>query len=170
MPLNQKERMYLQRRLGWSPDGPGMYGAAIRAPAEALRSWAFDSGIAEITAHNLNVPGCRPKTDYNPAKPPINDCRDAFRHAYWHALMAQRNRESAIALSDAYERSNPNNYRELYMDLHNDLEGRRIGDENRFASPAQLENTVAKSIEKGDLISNISKLMPLLIGRRRMRM
>lgn len=172
VPLAPKEQMDLHRRFGWSRDGRGQLSAALRAPVEAFRSWAFDSSDATMRAYNLDIPGCRPNVDYNPqSRAVVNDCRDAFRHAYWNALMAQRDEGKAAMLADAYERANPNDYKEHFMDLYNNRKGRRIGAANRLATPAELSDAVARALANGELISNIDKMAPFVnaLQRRRMR-
>ncbi|MDX1100650.1 hypothetical protein GOL81_14700 [Sinorhizobium medicae] len=149
------QREKLAAEFGWSPEGMGKYEAALRAgPLNGLAAWG-DSRTASAVAPELNVPECAPGNGYARAnKRPHNDCRDAFRHAYWSALMAQRDEEDAAMLGDAYERSSKGPYAEVYMDLYNNRVGRRIGSANKDASGEQIFDLVADELEKRRLITS----------------
>lgn len=153
--LAEFQREKLAAEFGWSSEGMGEYETALRAgPLNGLAAWQ-DSRTASAAAPELNVPGCAPGNGYAVAnKNPHNDCRDAFRHAYWSALMAQRDEESAARLGDAHERSSKGPYPEVYMDLHNNRVGRRIGAANKDASREQIFDLVAGELEKRRLITD----------------
>ncbi|MGH8884617.1 MAG: DUF6973 domain-containing protein [Egibacteraceae bacterium] len=100
---------------------------------------------------------------YSPGREPTrgeaNDGHlDAFRHAYWNALMAREfGQEFARKFANAHEGVtqggrpvNPAD-REA-MDLYNNEVGRRIAAEHPDASPEELADLVEQSIERGDMV------------------
>ncbi|MBN7811052.1 hypothetical protein J0A68_08800 [Algoriphagus sp. H41] len=88
-----------------------------------------------------------------------NDCSDAFRHAYWNALMTRSNGVASAALfGTAHECvvSNPN--LENQMDLHNNNIGRTIASNNPSLSNSDIVGQILNSITNGELriISNLA--------------
>jgi hypothetical protein len=83
-----------------------------------------------------------------------DDQNDAFRHAYWNALMAVAyGTDWASRFATAHE-GNPKNdapAREA-MDLYNNEVGRRIGEEHPFASNDELADYVEEALRNGELI------------------
>ena len=79
--------------------------------------------------------------------------RDAFRHAYWNALMTQQyGNEWTKAFATAHE-GLPGNYAELEaMDLYNNEVGRSIGAKNMSATPEELAKLVGQSLNQGKLL------------------
>lgn len=77
---------------------------------------------------------------------------DAFRHAYWNALMTKRHgADYAKQFADAHE-TNPNQPAdEKEMDLHNNEVGRRIAMENPNATDEELANLIMQAVERGEL-------------------
>ena len=77
---------------------------------------------------------------------------DAFRHAYWNALMVKADGEVlAKEFADAHEK-NPNQpAKEKAMDLHNNSVGRSIGMRHRRSSDAMIANEVDKALKKYQL-------------------
>lgn len=79
--------------------------------------------------------------------------RDAFRHAYWNALMTQQYGENwTRAFATAHEGVPGNTANREAMDLYNNEVGRSIGAANRNASPEQLANLVEQSLNQGKLV------------------
>ncbi len=79
--------------------------------------------------------------------------RDAFRHAYWNALMTQQYGENwTKAFATAHEGVPGNTANREAMDLYNNEVGRSIGAANRNATPEQLANLVEQSLNQGKLV------------------
>lgn len=78
---------------------------------------------------------------------------DAFRHAYWNALMTQRyGEEWAREFATAHERNPSSNHIPVGMDLHNNEVGRSIAQANPDASPEQLANLVEQAVKDGKMV------------------
>ncbi len=78
---------------------------------------------------------------------------DAFRHAYWNALMAQRYGEDwAAEFATAHERNPDSHATPVAMDLHNNEVGRRIAMENPDASPDELAALVEQAVRDGEMV------------------
>lgn len=78
--------------------------------------------------------------------------RDAFRHAYWNALMTQQFGENwTRAFATAHEGGPGNPANREAMDLYNNEVGRSIGAANRNATPEQLANLVEQALTQGKL-------------------
>ena len=116
--------------------------AFVRAHPWAARAFATDRRIAEAeTVARFGHNGS-------------DDESDAFRHAYWNALMAfDRGEALARLLADAHEVL-PSNDPATRMDLHNNAVGRRIGVE-LAASPVEDEDVlipmVLTALDSGEL-------------------
>ncbi len=79
--------------------------------------------------------------------------RDAFRHAYWNALMTQQYGENwTRAFATAHEGGPGNTANREAMDLYNNEVGRSIGAANRNATPEQLADLVEQSLNQGKLV------------------
>lgn len=77
---------------------------------------------------------------------------DAFRHAYWSALMTREiGFLNTKAITDSHEESDTNPPDEKAMDLHNNLQGMVIAIKNRRATDEQLANLCAKALKEGKL-------------------
>ncbi len=87
-----------------------------------------------------------------------NDRGDAFRHAYWNALMTKDfGGDFAIAFSTAHETqfSLQPNLGEAFMDLHNNSIGVEIAVSSPKASNEQLQTLVMVALNygiKGDIL------------------
>ncbi|WP_405180612.1 hypothetical protein OG225_05060 [Nocardia sp. NBC_01377] len=78
---------------------------------------------------------------------------DAFRHAYWNALMTQRfGEEWTTEFATAHEKSGGNVPQREAMDLYNNERGRQIALANPGASPAELQQIIKTEIENGTLL------------------
>ena len=83
----------------------------------------------------------------------IDNQTDAFRHAYGSALMTQKFGEDWTALFTAAHEGRENNYQASEsMDLYNNEVGRNIALANPDASPEELADLVAHSVENGDMV------------------
>lgn len=79
--------------------------------------------------------------------------RDAFRHAFWSAQLAQKyGAEWATAFTTAHEGVPGNWANREAMDLHNNSVGIQIGAANRNASPEQLANLVEQAVNQGKTV------------------
>jgi hypothetical protein len=79
--------------------------------------------------------------------------RDAFRHAYWNALMTDRLGENVTArFATAHEGAPDNPADREAMDLYNNEVGRRIAVENPGASDEELADLIQDALENGELI------------------
>jgi uncharacterized Zn-binding protein involved in type VI secretion len=79
--------------------------------------------------------------------------RDAFRHAYWNALMTSRNGEEWTSqYATAHEASSGNPAAREAMDLYNNEMGRAIAAHNPGATDEQLAALIYRAVEDGDLL------------------
>ncbi|MEO9328556.1 DUF6973 domain-containing protein [Gordonia aurantiaca] len=75
---------------------------------------------------------------------------DAFRHAYWNALMTERfGEEWTERFTNAHEGLGGNPAHREAMDLYNNEVGRRIATANPDASPDELAVLVDKAVDEG---------------------
>lgn len=78
---------------------------------------------------------------------------DAFRHAYWNALMTRRFGEGfATEYATAHEAGQNNPGPREAMDLYNNELGRRIAVENPEASDAELQQLIKDAVERGEAV------------------
>lgn len=78
---------------------------------------------------------------------------DAFRHAYWNALMTKRLGEDfAIRFASAHEGAGGNPADREAMDLYNNEVGRRIATQHPNASEEELADLVQQAIRGGDMV------------------
>ncbi|MGE2689037.1 DUF6973 domain-containing protein [Mycolicibacterium pulveris] len=83
----------------------------------------------------------------------IGNHRDAFRHAYWNALMTERfGEEWAREYATAHERKPANTAADEAMDLYNNEIGRAIATANPDASPEQLSDMVHEAVQNGETV------------------
>jgi len=145
----------LKQEFDWTPNGAGKITAGI-----FLTGWYDAYSFKKYAEHakqyaaNLNVRYCSPNVDYVPRRGHLghNDCRDAFRHAYWNALMAKHSESDAKQAGDSYERTSVGPYKETYMDLHNNKVGREIGAANTNKRHEEIAALVAQALAEGRLM------------------
>lgn len=78
---------------------------------------------------------------------------DAFRHAYWNALMANEfGQDFATKFGTAHEGVPGNEADREAMDLYNNEVGRRIASEHPDASPEELADLVQQAVERGEMV------------------
>jgi hypothetical protein len=78
---------------------------------------------------------------------------DAFRHAYWSAMMTRHFGEPwARDYTNAHEGLPGNPQIREAMDLYNNEVGRRIAVENSNASHEELANLIAKAVRDGQMV------------------
>lgn len=79
--------------------------------------------------------------------------RDAFRHAYWSARLAQEyGPDWARAFTTAHEGLPGNFANREAMDLYNNSIGIQIGAANRNATPEQLATLVQQAVTRGETV------------------
>ena len=85
-----------------------------------------------------------------------NDSADAFRHAYFSALLARdMGVDNAQELTDAHEAYGDNPAGERQMDLANNAVGIRIGGANPNGSNVRLQNEVLAELNAGRLMTRV---------------
>ena len=163
-------------RVNWRPNiGPLPIDAPInprtitQTEAQLLDQLGFQRGISgllqfqEITSNDRDNLGLAYRTadEYFPQRdasggfvPGGEDGHnDAFRHAYWNALMTSRFGEGfAEAFGTAHEGVPGNPADREAMDLHNNALGRRIALENPGASDEELARLVFEAVNNGDAV------------------
>ncbi|MGV0624703.1 DUF4226 domain-containing protein [Mycolicibacter minnesotensis] len=78
---------------------------------------------------------------------------DAFRHAYWNALMTQRFGENWTRdFATAHERLPNNPATAEAMDLYNNEVGRSLAAANPHATPAQLADLMQQAVDRGNTV------------------
>lgn len=79
--------------------------------------------------------------------------RDAFRHTYWNALMAQKYGNAwAESFATAHEGIPGNTADREAMDLYNNAIGRAIGAAHPNASPKELADLVERAVTQGQTV------------------
>lgn len=82
-----------------------------------------------------------------------DDHNDAFRHAYWNAIMADEyGNEWAHDYGTAHERIPGNNAAREAMDLYNNEVGRQITEANPDASREELADLVEQAVRDGRMV------------------
>ena len=83
----------------------------------------------------------------------VNGHADAFRHAYWNALLTQRFDEGWTSdFTTAHERRPDNLPHAEAMDLYNNEVGRHIALENPDAGPEELAGLVEHAVRDGQMV------------------
>lgn len=78
---------------------------------------------------------------------------DAFRHAYWNAMMVQKyGADWATRFGTAHERLPGNPADREAMDLYNNEVGRQVAIAHPKASPEELANLVEQAVRNGDAV------------------
>lgn len=78
---------------------------------------------------------------------------DAFRHAYWNALMTQRfGNDWTRDFTTAHERLPNNPSTAEAMDLYNNEVGRNVARAHPDATPAELADYVEQAVRQGDTV------------------
>ncbi|MEE4379300.1 MAG: LysM peptidoglycan-binding domain-containing protein [Candidatus Competibacteraceae bacterium] len=129
----------------------GMTESFDRAYSESEQRFAIPEDIANQRRSDF-PPGEQGDRDY--ATWVNNDGqRDAFRHAYWNAMMTDRmGVEFTEAFTTAHEGAPGNPADREAMDLYNNELGRRIAEENPDASDAELAQLVFDAIQNGEAL------------------
>lgn len=78
---------------------------------------------------------------------------DAFRHAYWNALMTQQYGEAwAAEYATSHERNPTSNHIAVAMDLHNNEVGREIARANPNVTADQFAGLVEQAVRDGRMV------------------
>ncbi|WP_277207921.1 DUF6973 domain-containing protein [Isoptericola croceus] len=103
---------------------------------EEIHDLAFDEADNRFETENRN-----------------DDHNDAFRHAYWSALMADEfGVEWSHDFGTAHEQIPGNNAAREAMDLYNNEVGRQIADANPGASRQELADLVEQAVHDGEMV------------------
>ncbi|MCA4133144.1 WXG100 family type VII secretion target [Arthrobacter sp. M4] len=90
-----------------------------------------------------------------------DDQNDAFRHAYWNALMVREyGADWAEDYATAHEQLPGNPGPREAMDLYNNEVGRKIAIEHPDAEPEELANLVEQAVRNGDTVVVGPDLLP----------
>lgn len=86
----------------------------------------------------------------------LDQQEDAFRHAYWNALMThEHSAADAKMLSNAHEMhkdGTPLADKQESMDLYNNEVGRRIAEEHSDANREELKDLLKEAVEDGEMV------------------
>jgi hypothetical protein len=88
---------------------------------------------------------------------------DAFRHAYWNAMLANRfGQDWTEGYTTAHERKPGLPASSEAMDLHNNEVGRRIAAEHPDAGPDELKQHIEQAVRDGEMVvvSQDGRLVP----------
>jgi|GEM_PF-2080970 len=157
----------LKKQFDWDATGAGDYltGALLIGWYDAFHFRFIYKEKSIHAAIDPDVESCKIGDGYKAEifPRPHNDCRDAIRHAYFSALMAQHSPTDAKQVGDAHERTVVGPYEETYMDLHNNKVGREIGgaEENKNKSAAEIFSLVVQALNNGALITSPEQVPPL---------
>lgn len=144
--------------LDWEPPWP------LRLATDPVHVTAGEARMLEdlspFALRDLNQIKGAAATEAKVRFPPQNGANDtadnhtdAFRHAYWNALMTQRFGEDWTRdFATAHERPPNNPATAEAMDLYNNEVGREIAAANPSATPAQLADLVQQAVDRGDTV------------------
>ncbi|MCV7288092.1 hypothetical protein H7J87_22480 [Mycolicibacterium wolinskyi] len=162
-PLEEIKRKY---QVDEDPDGaldwePGWPWNHLTSPKHVTATEAriLDS-LAPWELQDLNQTKEAAEVESKVRFPPQNGANDtadnhtdAFRHAYWNALMTQRFGEQWTRdFAEAHERLPGNPATAEAMDLYNNEVGRNIAMANPDATPAELADLVEQAVNRGDTV------------------
>jgi len=161
--LSDEEKEVFAEQFGWGKNGEGFVAAAVNNLKHVYDFYLNRNEAGTFAEYNgIFGPGRKGLTDGG---------RDALRHTFWNARMAQKNPDAAQELADGVERSGTNSSAAHFMDLYNNRVGRRIGIENPNASNMEMRRLVEEAYRRGELIRDIEearlRLNTLIEERRR---
>ena len=137
--------------IGWIPGVPSQQVTATEA--KLLDNLQAARGLVGLdTFRGIRDDALQTAQDRYPGATPVDGHLDAFRHAYWNALMVREYGEDfARDFATAHEGSADSADSEA-MDLYNNEVGRRIALENPDASPAELADLVEQAVRNGEMV------------------
>lgn len=119
---------------------------------QAERDFLWDHPLASMTFKENADKAFAEAAKRFPSNTLHNGEGDAFRHAYWNALMTKHESEAlAKEFADAHETNPGQPAAEKTMDLHNNEVGRQIGKDNPKATDEELADLVEKALKDGKL-------------------
>lgn len=135
----------------WVPFGPSQ--TLTKTEAALLDKLQFHRGLMGLQEFkDIRDDALAEAIKRYPAAARVDGHGDAFRHAYWNALMTREfGNEFAQQFATAHEGSADTSDAEA-MDLYNNEVGRRIAMENPDASPQELADLVQDAIENGEMV------------------
>ncbi|BBX29241.1 DUF6973 domain-containing protein [Mycolicibacterium alvei] len=162
-PLDELKRKYQvdedpDGKLDWEPGWPfNMFTEPHQVTATEGR---ILDGLSVLDLRDLDQLTEAAKSDainrFPPPRGPndtADNHTDAFRHAYWNALMTQRFGEKWTQdFTTAHERLPRNPSTAEAMDLYNNEVGRNIARAHPDATPAELANYVEQAVRQGDTV------------------
>ncbi|WP_135452432.1 EspA/EspE family type VII secretion system effector [Mycobacterium sp. DL99] len=162
-PLDEIKRKYQvdedpDGALDWEPGWP--YNLATKPMHVTATEARMLENLSPAALWDLNQTKKAAEAEAKARFPPQNgpndtadNHTDAFRHAYWNALMTQRfGEEWTQDFATAHERLPSNPSTAEAMDLYNNQIGRDIARANLNATPAQLANLVEQAVNRGDTV------------------
>lgn len=137
--------------VGWLPGVPSQ--TVTKTEGELLDNLQNDRGLRGLQEfRDIRDDALKTAQERYPDAPGADSHLDAFRHAYWNALMVQKYGEDfARDFATAHEGSAETADSEA-MDLYNNQVGRRIAVENPDASPEELANLIQQAVTNGEMV------------------
>lgn len=137
--------------VGWIPGVPSQQ--VTKTEGELLDNLQHERGLVGLNGFkDIRDDALQTAQDRYPGATPVDGHLDAFRHAYWNALMTQEyGVEFARDFATAHEGSADSADSEA-MDLYNNEVGRRIATENPDATREELANLIQQAVESGEMI------------------
>lgn len=140
--------------IKWEPGWPLSMVTVPVSITEREGQMLDDLSLGEKNAfNNIQDDAFDAADDRFPSGDRNDDQNDAFRHAYWNALMASRFGEDwAEDYGTAHEQRPQNEAAREAMDLYNNEVGRRIASENPDASSEELAALVERAVRNGEMV------------------
>lgn len=137
--------------VGWLPFAPSQ--TVTKTEGELLSNLQNARGLVGLNEFKgIRDDALRTAQERYPGAPGADSHLDAFRHAYWNALMVREYGEDfARDFATAHEGSAETADSEA-MDLYNNEVGRRIAVENPDASPEELANLIQQAVDRGEMV------------------
>ncbi|MCA1672226.1 MAG: hypothetical protein LC799_08505, partial [Actinobacteria bacterium] len=138
--------------VGWLPGVPSMKVTA--SEAEMLNDLQDRQGLKGIkAAYDIYKEALNRAENTFGGEGGTDGHADAFRHAYWNAMLTQRfGEEWTQEYTTAHERNPDSHPTPVAMDLHNNEVGRRIALENPDASEEELRGLVEQAVRDGEMV------------------
>ena len=138
--------------VGWLPGVPSMRVTA--GEAEMLNDLQDRQGLRGIkAAYDVYQEALHRAEHTFGGEGGTDGHADAFRHAYWNAMLTQRfGEEWTQEYRTAHERNPDSHPTPVAMDLHNNEVGRRIALENPDASREELRDLVEQAVRDGEMV------------------
>ncbi len=134
------------------PDVPSMRVTA--GEAEILNDLQFRQGLrGTIAVYDIYQEALRRAENTFGGEGRTDGHADAFRHAYWNAMLTDRFGEQwTREYATAHERNPDSHPTPVAMDLHNNEVGRMIAVENPDADREELRGLVEQAVRDGEMV------------------